>query len=108
MVLYPKIQRKAQKEIDALTVRDRMPNLDDRPSLPYLECIVKEVYRWHPVLPLGDNVAQSPHSSLIPRLCSRYRTSLHFRRRVPRLAHPRGHGSDPQYLVRDLIRASRH
>ena len=45
MVLYPHEFKKAQEEIDKVIGRNRLPNLDDRPSLPYLECVLKEVLR---------------------------------------------------------------
>ena len=53
MVLYPEVQRKAQKEIDAVMGPNRLPDFSDRPSLPYINAIVKESMRWHLVLPLG-------------------------------------------------------
>lgn len=47
MILYPDIMAKAQKEIDSIIGSDpeRLPAIEDRSSLPYLECILKEVYR---------------------------------------------------------------
>ncbi|KAF9227185.1 cytochrome P450 [Gyrodon lividus] len=53
MVLFPEAQRKAQKEIDAVVGRNRLPNFDDRPSLPYVEALMRESSRWHPVAPLA-------------------------------------------------------
>ncbi|KAF5357265.1 hypothetical protein D9757_013007 [Collybiopsis confluens] len=58
MVAHPNVQRKAQEELDRVVGRDRLPNLEDRPSLPYIEAIIKEVLRWHPVTPCGV-----PHTS---------------------------------------------
>ncbi|KIJ68098.1 hypothetical protein HYDPIDRAFT_25543 [Hydnomerulius pinastri MD-312] len=52
MVLFPEAQRKAQKEIDAVVGHNRLPNFDDRPSLPYVEAVMRESLRWHPVAPL--------------------------------------------------------
>lgn len=46
MLLYPHELKKAQDEIDRVLGRNRLPNIDDRPSLPYLECVLKEVVRW--------------------------------------------------------------
>uniref|UniRef100_A0A0W0F7L8 Cytochrome P450 n=1 Tax=Moniliophthora roreri TaxID=221103 RepID=A0A0W0F7L8_MONRR len=46
-------QKKAQQEIDAVVGRGRLPNLDDRDSLPYVEAVYQEVMRWYPPLPLG-------------------------------------------------------
>ncbi|TFK48755.1 cytochrome P450 [Heliocybe sulcata] len=53
MTLYPDAQKKAQDEIDALIGSDRLPVLKDRDRLPYVNALVKEVYRWHPIAPLG-------------------------------------------------------
>jgi hypothetical protein len=30
-----------------------LPTLDDRLELPYVDALVKEVFRWQPVTPLG-------------------------------------------------------
>jgi len=45
MLLNPDCQRKAQEEIDAVVGTERLPNFNDRDSLPYLECILKETHR---------------------------------------------------------------
>jgi len=51
MNLYPDVQRKAQAEIDSVIGHERLPNFSDRPHLPYINCIVKEVMRWFLVAP---------------------------------------------------------
>jgi len=53
MALYPEVQKKAQAEIDAVVGPNRLPDFEDRPSLPYINAVVKESMRWHLVLPLG-------------------------------------------------------
>ncbi|KAI0263951.1 cytochrome P450 [Gloeopeniophorella convolvens] len=53
LTLHPGVQSKAQAEIDAIIGRDRLPTFDDRPSLPYIDAICKEVLRWRPIAPLG-------------------------------------------------------
>ncbi|PCH37258.1 cytochrome P450 [Wolfiporia cocos MD-104 SS10] len=53
MVIYPDALKKAQGEIDRVVGRSRLPDFEDRDSLPYLECLVKEAYRWSCPLPLG-------------------------------------------------------
>ncbi|KAF8149693.1 cytochrome P450 [Mycena galopus ATCC 62051] len=53
MLLHPDIQKKAQLEIDSVVGRDRLPTFDDRPSLPYITALLKEVLRWKPVAPLA-------------------------------------------------------
>ncbi|KAH7909186.1 cytochrome P450 [Hygrophoropsis aurantiaca] len=53
MVLYPRVQERACAEIDAVVGSSRLPNFDDRPSLPYVEAVLREVIRWHSISPLG-------------------------------------------------------
>lgn len=45
MVRYPRVFKKAQEEIDRV-VGSRFPDYADRDSLPYLECVLKEVHRF--------------------------------------------------------------
>jgi hypothetical protein len=45
MVLHPECQIKAQEEIDAVIGSDRLPEFEDRESLPYVECILQETLR---------------------------------------------------------------
>lgn len=45
MTRHPEIMKRAQEEIDRTLGRDRMPTLDDRDSLPYIDCILKECLR---------------------------------------------------------------
>lgn len=52
MTLFPEAQKKAHYEIDEVIGRDRLPTLSDRQSLPYVNALVKEVLRWHPVGPM--------------------------------------------------------
>jgi len=53
MVLHPKVQRKAQEEMDAVIGSHRLPKISDRNSLPYLDAIIKEVLRWASVSPMA-------------------------------------------------------
>jgi len=59
MVLNPDVQRRAQDEIDKIVGKDRLPTLADRGRLPYVEAVLKEVYRINPVAPLGVAHASS-------------------------------------------------
>lgn len=47
MVLHPDVATKAQEEIDNIIGSDpeRLPTFEDRNNLPYLDCVLKEVYR---------------------------------------------------------------
>ncbi|KAF7346399.1 O-methylsterigmatocystin oxidoreductase [Mycena sanguinolenta] len=53
MAVYPDIQKKAQTEIDTVIGTHRLPGFEDRPSLPYIEALYREVMRWKPVGSLG-------------------------------------------------------
>jgi cytochrome P450 len=52
LLLHPEMQKKAQDEIDAVTGRSRFPNFEDRPRLPFVDALCKEVLRWRPAAPL--------------------------------------------------------
>lgn len=54
MVLYPDVQKRAQAEIDSVIGRDRLPAFEDKKSLPYVDAVVRETYRWMTIAPLGD------------------------------------------------------
>ncbi|THU90251.1 cytochrome P450, partial [Dendrothele bispora CBS 962.96] len=51
MILYPEVQAKAKAEIDQVVGNQRLPCMEDRKHLPYINGIVLELYRWHIVLP---------------------------------------------------------
>lgn len=53
MTLYPEAQRKAQGELDAVVGTHRLPTIDDRDRLPYVNGLLKEVLRWGPATPLA-------------------------------------------------------
>ncbi len=53
MAIHPDIQRRAQNEIDTIIGTHRLPEFEDRPSLPYVEALLRELMRWKPPLPLG-------------------------------------------------------
>lgn len=53
MMLYPDVQKRAQEEIDAVIGTEQLPTFEDRSSLPYVEAVLRETLRWHPVFPLG-------------------------------------------------------
>ncbi|OCH84102.1 cytochrome P450 [Obba rivulosa] len=53
MTLYPDVQRRAQDELDRVVGRTRLPNFGDRSHLPFIEALIREVYRWNPVSPLA-------------------------------------------------------
>jgi len=57
IVKHPEVQRKAQEEIDRVVGSGRLPEVSDRPDLPYIEAIYRELLRYEP--PLGIGI---PHS----------------------------------------------
>lgn len=58
MTLFPEVQIKAQEELDRVIGGSRLPVSADRERLPYIEAIMKETHRWHPVAPMA-----LPHAS---------------------------------------------
>ncbi|KAH9976345.1 cytochrome P450 [Lactifluus volemus] len=58
LVLYPDVQKRAQAELDSVLARDRLPGFEDRPRLPYINALCRELLRWRIVAPAGF-----PHSS---------------------------------------------
>jgi len=65
MALFPDIQRRVQQEIDSVCAREgsspRLPDFDDKDSLPYVNALVSELFRWGVVTPLGF-----PHLTTAP------------------------------------------
>ncbi|KAF8158909.1 cytochrome P450 [Mycena galopus ATCC 62051] len=53
MALNPEVLRKAQNEINTVVGVGCLPGFEHRSSLLYCEAIVREVFRWKPILPLG-------------------------------------------------------
>ena len=51
MALNPEAQHKAQLELDRVIGSERLPEFADRSSLPYVEALMREVMRLHPVIP---------------------------------------------------------
>lgn len=53
LLLNPAAQTRAQVELDKVIGRDRLPDFSDRPHLPFVNAICREVLRLNPVLPLA-------------------------------------------------------
>jgi cytochrome P450 len=54
ILVRPEVQKMAQEEVDSVTRRERLPKFEDRPKLPFVDAVCKEVVRWRPVGPLGE------------------------------------------------------
>ena len=53
MTIHPEVQQKAREEIDRVVGTHRLPTFSDRESLPYVEAVLKESFRWQPIGPMG-------------------------------------------------------
>ena len=53
MIVFPDVQHKAQEELDRVIGGDCLPVVSDLEKLPYIEAVLKETHRWHPVAPMG-------------------------------------------------------
>ena len=62
VLLRPEVQTIAQKELDAVTRRERLPTFEDRLKLPFIEAICKEVVRWKPAVPLSELLVTTQQS----------------------------------------------
>ncbi|QRV92903.1 cytochrome P450 family protein [Ceratobasidium sp. AG-Ba] len=73
MALYPEIQAKAKAEMQAYTehkwARDGTRSMivpADRPNLPYTSALVREILRWHPIVPLvGHRSSDQDDNSVV-------------------------------------------
>jgi hypothetical protein len=56
MTMNPHVLKKAQAELDAVIGTDRLPQMSDLGALPYINAVIKEILRWSPPVPLGEEV----------------------------------------------------
>ncbi|XP_072039152.1 cytochrome P450 2J4-like [Amphiura filiformis] len=59
MLEYPDVQKRVQKEIDSAVGRDRLPNLSDKPSLPYTEAVMHEIQRFACIVRVSGRFTRS-------------------------------------------------
>ena len=103
--MYPDTRRKAQAEINRVIGNDRLPALADQLNLPYTDALVKEVFRWNPVVPLGKSaVFQGYGSPFVLREANhgestRTPAHLHRRRRLRGAFYPQGVHGNRERLV---------
>ena len=45
IVNHPEVQERARAELSAVVGPDRLPEMEDRPNLPYIERMVQETFR---------------------------------------------------------------
>ena len=53
MASYPEVQKRAQAELAAVVGPHRLPTFADKNDLPYVSALIKECFRWKPVVPLA-------------------------------------------------------
>ncbi|KAI9226886.1 MAG: cytochrome P450 [Piptocephalis tieghemiana] len=46
---FPEVQKRAQAEMDRVVGRDRLPTSEDYPELPYIQCLIREQWRYRPI-----------------------------------------------------------
>lgn len=81
ITLNPEVQRKAQAEIDSVIGSDRLPNMSDQDSLPYVNAIIQEVFRWQPVTPLGAPLIKVERQNIYDlclKVCRTSRPKMRF------------------------------
>jgi cytochrome P450 len=57
MMMFPDVQEKGHREVERV-VGDRLPVYADLGQIPYIRCVMKEVWRWRPPVGLGH-----PHTT---------------------------------------------
>jgi cytochrome P450 len=82
MLIYPDVQAKAQAEVERVVGKDRLPELDDAPHMPYVQGVVNECLRWLPVVPMCKLLFSFPPLHIV-RLFAvlNSRSARHYSRR---------------------------
>ncbi|KAH7342145.1 cytochrome P450 [Rhizoctonia solani] len=53
ITLVGEVQKKAQEELDSVIGNTRLPSVEDRSRLKYIEMVMQELFRWAPVTPIA-------------------------------------------------------
>ena len=56
--LFPDVMSEAQRQLDAVVGKSRLPGFSNKGALPYIDAILQETMRWRSIGPLG-----MPHAS---------------------------------------------
>jgi hypothetical protein len=70
-ILHSEIMEKAREELDCVVGPERLPTINDKDKLPYVQAIVNETLRWLPAL-----VSSLPHSTCTENRIIRYNCTM--------------------------------
>lgn len=57
MAQNPEVQKKAQGVIDeVIATQGRLPDFTEYRKVPYIEAVIREVFRWRPVTPISESI----------------------------------------------------
>lgn len=73
MIGNPHVWKRAQAENDAVVGTGRLPEFDDRPSLPYVGAIMRDGYRFYPLVRVEKQI---PFPSVFLNIQQAARTQL--------------------------------
>ncbi len=103
MRLYPDVQSRARRELEAVLGTYRLPTFEDFGSVPYIDALIKELLRWQPILRLGTSgrgaQRADAYSLLLSAWIRRSPSSAAGGRHVQRLPLEEGLPCHRQHLV---------
>ncbi|QRW26747.1 cytochrome P450 family protein [Rhizoctonia solani] len=73
MAMHPEVQAKAQAEVDSVLCGKRFPEIEDRQSMPYVQAVIKEVFRWSQISLIILSTSGVPHASIEDDIYKGYR-----------------------------------
>ena len=53
MSMYPDVQAEVQAQIDNVFGNGWLPEHSDLENMPYIQALVKKLFRWQPITPFG-------------------------------------------------------